>query len=92
MKLSEAVPTLPAASVSLATIVCVPSVSEVGVKLHVPPSSAVAVPRTVVPSVSVTIALASPEPVSVPTLVILSEGEEPLSVPSASVTLAPTVS
>ena len=92
MKLSEAVPTLPAASVSLATTVCVPWASEVGVKLHVPLPFAVVVPRMVVPSFSVTTALASPEPASVSTLVILSEGEEPLSVPSASVTLAPTVS
>ena len=55
-------------------------------KLHVPPSSAVAVPRTVVPSVSVTTALASPEPVRVSALVTVSESELPLSVPSATET------
>ena len=92
MKVSDAVPILPAVSVSLATTVCVPWASEVGVKLHVPDPFAVAVPRIAVPSVSVTTALASPEPVSVSTLVMRSEFELPLSVPSASVTLAATVS
>ena len=92
MKVREWLPTLPAMSVSLATTVWVPWASDVGVKLHVPLASAVAVPRVVVPSVSVTTALASPEPVSVSTLVMWSEFELPLSVPSASVTLAATVS
>ena len=83
---------MPAASVSLARTVWVPCASDVGVMLQVPLPSAVAVPRTVVPSVRVTTALASPEPVSVSTLVMWSEFELPLSVPSASVTLAATVS
>ena len=92
MKVSDAVPILPAVSVSLATTVCVPWASDVGVKLHVPLPFAVAVPRIVVPSVSVTTALASPEPVSVSTLVMWSESEMPLSVPSTSVTGGLTVS
>ena len=61
-------------------------------KLHVPDPLAVVVPRTVAPSVSVTTALASPEPVSVSTVVIWSVFKLPLSVPSAAVTLAATVS
>ena len=86
MKASEAVPTLPAVSVSLATIVCVPCASELGTKLHVPAPFAVAVPITLVPSFRVTTAPGSPPPVSVPDDVMRSVEDLPVSVPSASVT------
>jgi hypothetical protein len=48
--------------VSLATIVCAPWASPLGVKVQFPDPSAVVVPITCAPSVSVTRALASPPP------------------------------
>ena len=85
VKVSEAVPGLPARSVSLATSVWEPSVS-VGVKLQAPELSAVVVPRVVLPSLIVTVALGSPPPLSAGLEVILSLDELPVSAISASVT------
>ena len=50
VKVSDALPALPAASVSLATTVCDPLPRAVGVKLQAPDASAVAVPAMALPS------------------------------------------
>ena len=58
VKLSVAVPVLPARSVCVAVSVCAPSASPAGVKLQAPVLLAVVVPRTVLPSLMVTTVLA----------------------------------
>ena len=63
-KVSETVPVLPAASVSLATIVCEPCGNPVAANDQAPAAFAIVVPRTVEPSVNVTTALGSAVPVS----------------------------
>ena len=89
VKASEAVPVLPAASVSLATIVWAPSERPVGVKLQAPLALAVAVAATALPStVKCTTAFGSPKPVSVAFEVILSLDEDPVSFVKLSVTTA----
>src|SRR5882672_12464832 len=65
VKLSEAVPVLPNVSVWLATMVCGPSASPVGVNDHAPWASAVAVAAIALPSiVKFTTVLARPVPLS----------------------------
>ena len=73
---------LPAASVALAVMLCVPSLNALLVMLQLPLPSAVVVPSTVLPSSNTTVLLASvvPEKVGVVTLVMLSVLELPLSV------------
>src|SRR5207244_1026282 len=72
---------LPAASVALALMLCVPSLSVLLVMLQLPLPSAVVVPSTVLPSSNTTALLASavPEKVGVVTLVLLSVLVLPLS-------------
>src|SRR5690606_8539365 len=81
-RLADAGDTLPAASVALAVMVCAP-VARLDEVIDQMPPEAVAVPSTVVPSVSkrVTVLPASAEPVKtgVATLVMLSVLEAPLS-------------
>ncbi len=91
MKVNAAVPVFPNASVWLATMVCVPSNRPVGVNDHTPAPFEVVVPRTVVPSVSVTSALASLVPVSASLEVTLSLAEDPVSVARFSVSIGPMV-
>jgi hypothetical protein len=65
LKVSEAVPLLPAASVSLATTVCEPSANPAGVNVQAPLTSAVDVPAIANPSnVKCTTASGSPVPLS----------------------------
>src|SRR6201987_2048139 len=85
VKVREVVPVLPAVSVSVATMVWLPS-ARVGVNDQWPLASAVVVPMTVLPSLKVTTALASPAPVRVASLVMRSLLDAPLSLFSASVT------
>src|SRR5690242_18649157 len=74
-------PVLPAASISVATIACVPVERPVGVNVQEPLASAMAVAVDTVPSiVKCTMALASPVPETVPLL------------PAVSVTMGATVS
>ena len=91
VKLSDAVPVLPNESVWLATIVCDPSDSPVGVNDQTPAPFAVVVPRTVAPSLSVTSVLAAPDPVSASFEVMLSLADKPVSVVRRSITVGPTV-
>ena len=79
VKVNDAVPVLPATSVSLATMVCAPCARPVGVNDQAPLALAVVVPSTVAPSVSVTTALASAVPLSAGFEVILSVDDEPVS-------------
>ena len=58
VKLSVAVPVLPARSVWLAVSVCAPSARPAGVKLQAPVPSAVTVPSVAPPSLMVTRVLA----------------------------------
>ena len=58
VKLSVAVPVLPARSVCVAVSVCAPSASPAGVKLQAPVLPVVVVPRTALPSLIVTTVLA----------------------------------
>ena len=58
VRLSVAVPVLPARSVWVAVSVCAPSARPVGVKLQAPVLSAVVVPSVVPPSLIVTSVLA----------------------------------
>ena len=51
VKVSDVLPVLPAASVSLATTVCEPLTRPVGVKLQAPDASAVAVGAMALPSI-----------------------------------------
>ena len=89
MKVSDEVPVRPAALVSLAVTVCAPCASPVGVKAQTPEALAVVVPRTVEPSVNVTVALASAVPVSASFEVTLLA---PVSCASATVTVGAAVS
>src|ERR1700751_2020291 len=91
VKVREVVPVLPAVSVSVATMVWLPS-ARVGVNDQWPLASAVVVPMTVLPSLKVTTALASPAPVRVASLVMRSLLDAPLSLLSASVTAGGGVS
>src|SRR3954447_13923485 len=72
---------LPAASVALAVMLCVPPLNVLLVMLQFPLPSAVVVPSTVLPSSNTTGLLAAvvPEKVGVVTLVMLSVLELPLS-------------
>ena len=79
----------PAALVSLAVMVWLPWASPVGVNDQTPLALAVVVPRTVEPSLSVTVALASAVPVSASLEVTLLA---PVECASASVTVGATVS
>ena len=92
VKVNDAVPVLPAESVSLATIVCAPCARPVGVNDQAPLAFAVVVPRTVAPSVSVTTALGSPVPLSVGFEVTPSVDEAPVSTDKVSVTAGAIVS
>lgn len=87
LKLLDALLTLPAASVALAVIVCGSALNIVDIMDQLPPV-AIALPKTVVPSVSykVTVAPSSAVPVKVGVvlLVRLSVPEVPLSLPVAS--------
>ena len=83
---------MPAMSVSLATIVWVPCASDAGAKDQVPAPFANADPSTRVPSVRVTVAPASPDPVSAAFAVILSDADAPVSLDRRSVTIAAAVS
>ena len=66
VKLSEAAPVLPKASVWVATMVCTPSARPPGVNDQVPPESAITVEAIGLPSiVKCTTVLASPVPLSV---------------------------
>jgi hypothetical protein len=85
VNVSEAVPVLPARSVSLTTMVCTPSTKLPGVNTQMPPLSAVVVPSVVVPSLSVTNAFGSPAPVNSSFEVILSVDDEPASLNKRSV-------
>ena len=91
VKVSEVEPAFPDLSVSLAVMVCTPSVS-VGVKLQAPVPSAMVVPRRVTPSFRVTTVLASPVPLIAGLLVMRSEDEAPVSCTSAAVTAGGVVS
>ena len=62
-----------------------PSARPVGAKVQTPVTSAVAVPRTAVPSFTVTIELPSAVPVKAASAVMLSVANAPLSVTSATV-------
>ena len=72
MKEREALPVLPAASVSLATTVWLPFASPLGVNDQAPVASAVAVPAMALPStVKCTTALGSPVPASAGLVVVV---------------------
>ena len=92
VKLSEAEPVLPKVSVWLATMVCGPSASPVGVNDQAPLALAVTVVAMAVPSmVKLTTVLASPVPLTASLEVMWSLAELPVSMLSASVTLGPVV-
>src|SRR3954453_19432526 len=78
-KLSVAGPGLAAGAVWVAVSVCAPSDRPVGVKLQAPVPSAIVVPRTVPPSLSVTTVLARPVPLIAGFEVIPSVDELPVS-------------
>ena len=87
MKLSEAAPVLPKASVWLATIVCTPSARPLGVKDHTPLASATTVVGIGLPStVKFTAVLARP----VPLIVALFEVMISVDVPVLNASLAVT--
>src|SRR5262249_30044593 len=88
VKVNEAVPVLPAALVSLATTVWVPSASPAGVNVHSPEAFAVAVTATALPStVKCTTAFGSAEPVNASLGGILSVDDVPVSLTNLAVTL-----
>src|SRR5207248_1260757 len=91
-KVKNAVPALPAVSVSDTRIVWLPSSSPTGANVQSPLASAVVVPSTVVPSINVTSAFGSPEPVSVGVEVILSVDDKPVSFATRDVGRGATVS
>ena len=92
VKLSEAVPVLPKASVWLATMVCAPSASPLGVNDQAPCASAVTVVAMALPSmVKCTTVLASPVPLSASLEVIWPLADEPVSMVKASVTVGAVV-
>ncbi len=86
MKLSVAVPVLPARSVWLALNVWAPSARPFGVKLQAPVASAIVVPSVTPPSLMVTRVLACPVPLIAGLEVILSVDELPVSATSATLT------
>ena len=89
MKVSDDDPVSAAALVSVAVMVCAPWARPVGVKAQTPEALAVVLPRTVEPSLSVTVALASAVPVSVSLEVMLLA---PVECASAAVTVGAKVS
>src|ERR1700761_4731955 len=90
VKLSEAVPMLPNASVWLATTVCVPSASPLGVNDQFPSASVVAVAVIAVPStVKCTALLAKPVPLNASLEVMWSAADKPVSNVRLSVTVGP---
>src|ERR1700744_856883 len=92
VKLSEALPMLPNASVWLATIVCVPSANPLGVNDQFPSASVVAVAVIAVPStVKCTSVLARPVPLSASLEVMWSAADNPVSNVRLSVTVGPVV-
>src|SRR5262249_16004472 len=92
VKVSEALPVLPAASVSLATMVWAPWARPTGGNGHAPLALAGAVPSVVAPSLNVTTALASPVPLSAAFAVILSLADTPVSLDRLSATAGAVVS
>ena len=92
VKVSEAEPVLPKASVWLATMVWAPSASPLGVNDQAPCALAVTVARTAVPSmVKCTSVLASPVPLSAGLEVMWSVAELPVSTARLSVTVGAAV-
>ena len=71
-KAADAALALPAASVALAVMLCVPSASAEAVMVHFPAVVAVPVPITVVPSNRVTVLPASAVPVKVGVVTLVS--------------------
>src|SRR4029077_8615011 len=93
VNVSDVVPAFPAMSVSLATIVCVPSKRPVSAKVQCPLPSAATVDAIAPPStVKCTVAFGSPDPITVGSLVILSVGDDPVSFLRASVTTGAVLS
>ena len=89
VNVNEAGEGFPGAPVSLATIVCCPSASPVGVKVHAPPLLAVTVVEIGLPStVKETTAFAMPVPTSLGLLVTWSLDDAPVSLSRRSVTFA----
>ena len=86
VNVNEAVPVRPAELVSLATTVCDPSASPVGVNDHTPVALAVTVPSVFDPSVILTLAFGSAEPVKASFEVILSVDDTPVSLAREIVT------
>ena len=86
---------LPAASFAIAVMLCEPSIKETDVlKVQLPVLSAMAVPNGVVPSITVTVALASDVPESTgDDLLIVPVGAATVGAPGAivSITTASTV-
>ena len=92
VKVSEALPVLPKLSVWLATMVCDPSASPLGVNVHTPWALVVAVAVMGLPStVKCTTALARPVPLSASLEVMWSLADEPVSNASTSVTVGAVV-
>ena len=90
VKLSVAVPGLPKLSVWLATMVCGPSASPLGVNDHAPWASAVTVATIGLPSiVKCTTVLARPVPVNASFEVMRSIADDPVSIVRLSVTVGP---
>ena len=89
MKVSDDEPVRPAALVSLAVMVWAPWARPVGVNDHTPLPLAVVLLRTVEPSLSVTVALASAVPLRASLEVMLLA---PVECASATVTVGATVS
>src|SRR5436190_294477 len=93
VKVSEVEPMLPATSVWLATTVCWPSASPVGVNDQLPLASAVAVVLVALPStVNFTVEFAAAVPEIVAFDVILSVADAPVSLASFDVTVGAAVS
>jgi hypothetical protein len=87
VKLSEAVPVLPEASVWLATIVCTPSARPPGVKDHFPSASAITVVAIGLPStVKFTAVLARPVPLSAALFEMMMSVDGPVLRASLAVT------
>ena len=92
VKFNDAEPVLPKLSVWLATMVCAPLASPLGVNDQAPCASEVTVVALTTPSmVNCTSVLASPVPVSAGLVVTWSVAEEPVSETRASVTVGPVV-
>src|SRR5689334_5388709 len=86
VKLSVVVPLLPGLPARVAASVYAPSASPVGVKLHAPVLSVIAVPSTMLPILIVTNVLGLPVPLIAGFEVILSLAELPVSETRAIVT------